>query len=143
MTFAGTPMQIVGSSTARTLLAIPSAAYTTTSGSLLFDTSTVSTLAMDITVTSFTGGTSPSITLNLDRQGADGVWYNMWPGNATGQVISSAGAFSVDVSPGGGSWSPPNGSQHAVLGAQARFRWAFTGTAAPTAVTYSVSIIGR
>lgn len=127
-----------------TLYALAGAAQAT-SGSQAFSTAGLTLLAVDITITSFTGGTTPTIVFNLDRLGADGVWYNVWPGNTTGQAQGASGlpvAFSVDVVPSGGtSWSPPNGTQHGVLTTQARFRWTTTGS--PTAVTFSVSIVGR
>lgn len=127
-----------------TLVSLPSAAQAT-SGTQAFSTAGITYLAVDLTITSFTGGTTPTIVMNLDRLGADGTWYNVWPGNTTGQAQGTSGlpvAFSVDVVPSGGtSWSPPNGTQHGVLTSQARFRWTTTG--APTAVTFSLSIVGR
>lgn len=114
-------------------------------GAQAFSTAGLTYLAIDLTITSITGGTSPTLVLNLDRLGADGNWYNVWPGNTTGQAQGASGlpvAFSVDVVPSGGtSWSPPNGTQHGVLTSQARFRWSTTGS--PTGVNFSVSVIGR
>jgi hypothetical protein len=52
----------------------------------------------------------------------------------------------VDISPGlNGSFSGPIGStiQHNVFSNTARFRWTLGGGVAPTAVTFSVSIVGR
>lgn len=128
-----------------TLASLPSAAYTTASSPVIFSTAGITFLAVDLTITSFQGGTTPTIVMFLDRLGADTNWYNVWPGNTTGQAQGAAGlpvAFSVDVSPNGGTnWSPPNGTQHGIMTNQARFRWTTTGT--PTSVTFSLSIIGR
>lgn len=127
-----------------TLASLASAAQAT-SGTLSFSTAGITYVALDMTITSFAGGTSPTIVLNFDRLGADGVWYNVWPGNTTGQSQSATGlpvAFSVDIGPTGGTnWSPPNGTQHGIMTTQARFRWSTTGT--PTSVTFSMSAIGR
>lgn len=119
------------------LVAVPSAAYTTTSGTITFNTNQVTYMALDITITSFTGGTAPNITFFIDRLGpADGVWYNVY---STG-ALTGAGATSMDIGPG---FAAATGTQHAVFTTQGRLRWAFGGTASPTAVTYSVSAIGR
>lgn len=98
-----------------------------------FATGTLSGLAVDITLTSFTGGTSPSVTFFIDRQGADTVWYRIW----TSAALTTAGATSVQIGP----WPSGTGIVTAVLTGTARFGWTTAG--APTAVTFSASVIGR
>lgn len=122
------------------LVSLPSSAYTTTGSPIVFSTNQISYLAFDVTVTSFTGGTAPTIQFFIDRLGiADGLWYNI----VSSQAFSAAGTNSWDIGPGFPSTSPPNGATHAVLTTQGRFRWVFGGTANPTAVTFSASVIGR
>lgn len=119
------------------LVALPSAAYTTASGSITFSTNQVTYMALDITLTSFTGGTTPSISFFIDRLGpADGVWYNVYSSGA----LTGATTISMDIGPG---FAAATGTTHAVFTTQGRFRWAFGGAVSPTAVTYSVSAIGR
>lgn len=123
-----------------TLLAMPNAAYTAADSPKVFTTDAVTYGALDITVASFQGGTTPSITFFLERQGADGAWYQI----LTTSAVSSALVISVDISPGlNGTYSAPPGSavQHAVFTHSARLRWTIAG--APTSVTFSASFIGR
>lgn len=124
-------------------LLIPSGTSQTASGSQSFDTTGWTYAAWDMTLTSFTGGTAPTIAFFLERQGADGVWYQI----ATTSALNSAPqAISCDVSPGlNGSMSGPLTStvQHNVFTNTARVRWVFGGTVAPTSVVFSVSVIGR
>ena len=103
-----------------------------------FSTAETDSLAFDVTVTGFTGGTSPTIQFFIDRQGADGLWYNV----IQSQTFSAAGTNSADIGPSyNSSFSPPNGVQHAVLTHQARLRYTTAG--APTGVSFSASIVGR
>lgn len=130
------------SSRAVGLLSLPSAARDTTTSPVVFDTSEVMYAAWDLTLTSFTGGTSPSVTFFLERLGLDGVWYQI----GTTSAMTSAGSVSVDVSPAlNSTMQAPLSStaQHNVFTFQARLRWTFGGTVAPTAVTFSSSIVGR
>lgn len=122
------------------LVALPSAAYVAAGSPIVFSTNQITYIAFDVTVTSFTGGTAPNIQFFIDRLGlADGLWYNIM----STATISTATFNTWDLGPGFASTSPPNGSAHAVFTTQARLRWAFGGTAAPTAVTFSASVIGR
>lgn len=101
-----------------------------------FDTTRVRCLALDITTVAFTGGTAPTVTYYVDRLGADGTWYQVYASSA----IAAPGALSIDM----GDFSlVVAGVQHAVFTGQARLRTLYGGTAAPTDVTYSYSIIGR
>lgn len=129
----GTPTQ----STPVTLISLPSAARTTPNTGTLFSTASVNYLAVDVTITAFTGGSAPTITFFVNRIGSDGVSYNVW----TGAAKNSAGAFSVDLGPGFATAADPNGSQHAVFTAQATFGWTISGN--PTSVTFSASVVGR
>lgn len=128
---------------AGTLLALPSAAYTSTvPTAATFATDWVTYAAVDITLASFTGGTAPAISFFFERQGADGVWYQIF----TTGALTTPQTISVDVSPAlNGSVSGPLSStvQHNVFSHSARLRWTFGGTAVPTAVTFSASVVGR
>lgn len=105
---------------------------------VVFSTAETDSLAFDVTVTGFTGGTSPTIQFFIDRLGVDGNWYNVMQS----QTFSAAGSNSADIGPAYNSaFSPPNGVQHAVLTHQARLRYATVG--APTGVNFSASIVGR
>ncbi|HEY6021615.1 MAG TPA: hypothetical protein VIY48_17630 [Candidatus Paceibacterota bacterium] len=121
------------------LVGLPSATYDASLSPVVFDTNQVTRAAFDVTVTSFTGGTSPSIQFVIERLGlADGLWYSV-----LSTTISSASNQSWDLGPGFPATAPPNGVSHAVFTTQGRLRWAFGGTVAPTAVTFSASLIGR
>ncbi len=125
-----------------TLIALPSAAYTGADSPKTCATAGITYGALDLTVTSFTGGSSPTITFWLEREGADTVWYQI----LTTGAINAATTISVDISPGlNGSYAGPPSStvQHAVFTASTRLRWALGGSVAPTAVTFSASFIGR
>jgi hypothetical protein len=129
---------------AQNLLTLVSAARDTgVDDGIVFDTSDTTYAAWDMTVTAITGGAStPSITFFLDRQGADGVWYQI----ATTSAITSPGTVSIDISPAlNGSVSGPLTStvQHNVFTRKGRLRWTFGGGTPPTSVTFSASIIGR
>lgn len=125
-----------------TLLLLPSASYGPTE-THTFVTSQVANFAVDMTITSLTGGTSPTITLFIERQGADGNWYPVI--SATGVTFSSG--FPQTVSIDIGQWSltasgPFNSAaQHNAATNTARIRWTTTGS--PTAVVLSASVIGR
>ncbi|MFF0409065.1 hypothetical protein ACFYUY_01345 [Kitasatospora sp. NPDC004745] len=114
-----------------TYVLVPQAAANVVGNS--FSTASVSCLAIDITLSSFTGGTTPTITFFLDRFGADGTWYRVW----TSSALNSAGATSVQVGP----FPAGTGIATAVLTGTARFGWSTTGS--PTAVTFSGSVVGR
>jgi hypothetical protein len=116
------------------ILTFLSTAQTAGNTGTSFSTSGISSLAIDATVTAFTGGTAPTIAFFIDRLGADGVWYRVW---TEGSPLSSPGVVSENIGPG---QSGTNGTS-AVLTGTARFGWVFTG--APTSVTFSASVIGR
>lgn len=91
-----------------------------------FRTDSITTLAIDATSTTIVG--SGAITLFVERQGSDGLWYSM---NGAGTAISTATATSLNIGPGTANQS--------VLTAQARLRWVLTGTS----ITVSFSVQGR
>lgn len=113
---------------------LPLAAYTTAGSPIVFDTSRWVYGALDINLTAFTGGTTPTIQFGLDRLGADGVWYNSYASS----VLNSATALCIDFGPG---FATVGSAIHHVFTTQGRLTWAITG--APTSVTFSMSMIGR
>lgn len=114
-----------------TVLSRPDAAETAAGNSGALAATNVARLAVDLTVVSFTGGTAPTITFLVERQGADGKWYQLWTSGAQ----STPGATSTSIGDGCTVTHVPTGS--------VRLRWTFGGTVAPTSVTFSASIIGR
>lgn len=127
---------IVGPSSSngsQTFITYLSAAQAAPNTGTSFSTVGVTALAVDLTVTAFTGGTSPSVTFFVDRLAADGLWYRMW----TSTGITAAGSTSSNIGPG----QAGTGNVAAVLTGTARFGWSFIGT--PTSVTFSASVIGR
>lgn len=122
----------------KSLVALPSAAYTAAQSPAVFSTVGVSELAVDITVSSVTGGTSPTLQFFLERQAADGLWYlilNTPPG------ATSPTSFTFDVGPFSLAFGGTNSAQHMVFTSQARLRWTYAGS--PTSFTFSASVFGR
>lgn len=89
----------------------------------------LSTLAVDIDVTTITGTGTPTITFFLERQGADGNWYPIWSPTA----ITTTGITSTSVGPGC--------ATDAVVTENIRLRWTVSGTT--PSFTTSISIIAR
>lgn len=123
-----------------TLLTLPSAAYGTasTANPSIFSTTYINSLAVDINITAVTGGVSPGYSYLFDRQGADGVWYNVFT-TANGTAIPAQ--YSIDTGNFSVAFTTSNTAQHCVLTNQARMRWVYAGT--PTSFTFSMSVIGR
>ena len=119
------------------LATLPSAAYTSAQSPLAISTSTVDSLAVDISVTAVTGGTTPTAQFILERQGADTNWYSIFSSTAANAPF----VLTVDVGPFSLQFGGSNTAAHAVLTSAARLRWVYTG--APTSYTFSVSVIGR
>lgn len=112
----------------------------TASASIALDTRFVDSIALDLNVVAFVAGTAPTISYFIDRQGADGTWYQVW----TSGALAATGIVSVDI--GRHAMTYAAGSvtaAHAIFTNNARFRWAFGGTANPTSVTWSASLVGR
>lgn len=114
-------------------LVYPSVARTTSNAGDSFSTSSITMMAVDTTVTTFTGGTVPTITFFVQRFAGDGVWYTVW----TSAAIAAPGATSVDLGPG----FIGTGMAHAVFTGTARFGWTLAGT--PTSVTFSAAVSCR
>jgi len=127
------PFPVAPASTFTTFLTYPSTAQAAANTGTSFSTSAVTSLAVDVNVTVFTGGASPSVTFFVDRFGADGVWYRTW----TSTAISTASSTSVVIGP----YPTATGVVTAALTSLARFGWSFAG--APTSVTFSASVVGR
>lgn len=111
-----------------TLQSLPSAAQTASGSAAPVQVGATSTVAVDINV-SAVSGTSPTLQFNLDRLGADGIWYSAWQSssiNATGQTSTSVG---------------PGCATAAVLTDKIRLRWTIGGTT--PSFTFSASLIGR
>lgn len=115
------------------LVNLPSAARTAGSN-IVFSTNQVTYIALDTSVTAFTGGTGPTIQFTVDRLGADNVWYNIW----TSTPVGSPATNSMDIGPG---LTNAAGTQHAVFTTQGRFSWVYTGS--PTSITFSATLLGR
>lgn len=105
------------------------AAPHTTSGELdCLPLGELTTLAVDVNVTAVSG-TTPTLDVFLERQGADGVWYQVWHPT---QIIA-VGQASTSVGPGA--------ATPAVLTSKLRLRWAIGGTT--PSFTFSASIWAR
>ena len=119
-------------------VASPSQAQTA-AGSETVSTAAFSSLAIDINVTAFAGGTSPSVTFTLARVGSDGVQYPMWSSGA----ISTVSKMSASIGAGftGGTGSQGAGGFPIALTGSAVFAWTFSGS--PTSVTFSASVVGH
>ncbi|MEV5944409.1 hypothetical protein [Streptomyces sp. NPDC051994] len=129
----GTSLAVTTSTTTSTFITYLSGAQAVSNAGVSFSTAAVSGLAVDITLTSFTGGSSPAVTFFVDRLGSDGVWYRIW----TSSALNSAGVTSVQIGP----FPVATGIVTAVLTGTGRFGWTSTGT--PTAITFSASVVGR
>ncbi len=111
------------------LLILQSTAYTMSGSAPAVNVPlAVSTLAVDVNVTAV-GGTSPTLALFLERQGADGIWYSIWAPAA----VTAAGAVSTSVGPG---CATP-----ASLTGMLRLRWQLGGTT--PSFTFSASVVAR
>lgn len=121
-----------------TLLAIPSAAYSTAStlNPSVFSTQYINATTLDISITASSGGTNPTVTFFYDRQGADGVWYNILSTPATVPTVT----YSIDVGPFSVTYGGTNTAQHNVFTQSARLRWT---TSQPSTITFSASVVGR
>lgn len=137
---------------AAVLCSLPQAGYTATiPPATTFSTMYITNAALDATIVSFTGGTSPTITFLFDRLGADGNWYPILPAaGQSGAATLAAGTTTVSLDIGlipqnitGGGQSSIYGSAHNVFTSSSRVRWTLGGSPAAGTVTFSVSVIGR
>lgn len=129
----GTSVPVTTSTTTSTFITYLSGAQAVSNTGVSFSTTAVSALAVDVTLSSFTGGSSPGVTFFVDRLGSDGVWYRLW----TSASLTGAGVTSVQIGP----FPVATGIVTAVLTGTGRFGWASTGS--PTAITFSASVVGR
>ena len=114
------------------ILNLASAVYTASGASATeFDTTWPEALAIDLNVTQFVNGTTPSIQFFLDRQGCDGEWYPV----ALGAAITATGKVSYSVGLGA--------TLAVVLTERARLSWVFAGAVAADSITFKGSIVGR
>ena len=115
----------------QTFLALEPTAYTASgsSGSISLGPvpRAIQALAVDVNV-SAASGTSPSLTLILERLAADGNWYQIWSPTA----ITAAGTASTSVGPGCATAQ--------VFTQTIRLRWVISGTS--PSFTFSASIVG-
>lgn len=107
----------------------PSTAVTASGSSGPLAVGVLTQLAVDVDVTALSG-TSPTLTIFVERQGADGNWYPIYSPSA----INATGLTSTSIGPG---LTTP-----ALVTSTVRFRWVIGGSATPT-VTFSVSVIAR
>lgn len=134
---------VTAASTVTLPITFNSGAQAASNTGISFGTTTANSLRVDITLTSFTGGTTPTVTFFVETLGNDGVWYRIWASAA----INSATVLSTHISPS----SPVSGPTavnsiqvqyvNAVLTGTTRFGWSSTGS--PTAITFSASVVCR
>lgn len=86
-------------------------------------------LSVDVNVSAVAGTNTPSMTLYVDRLGADGVWYPIY----TSSAVTAAAVVSTSLGRGA--------ATNATFGATARLRWVITGTT--PSFTFSASIVGK
>lgn len=105
-----------------------------------FSMTDATSIAVDITFTSFTGGTSPGITFFVQRLGASSIWYTVWS-NTT--PVTTAATISASIGPGqsGGTATSGIGGFSAVLSGTCRFGWSTTGS--PTSWSGSAQVTVR
>lgn len=110
------------------------------SGTQTVSTAAYSSLAVDLDVTAFAGGTTPSITFTLSRMGSDGIAYPFWN---SGAISSTPTKMSASFGAGftGGTGGQGAGGFPVALTGSVQFAWTTTG--APTSVTFSASIVGH
>lgn len=95
--------------------------------------SSLKELAIGINLTAMTGGTAPTVTFFITSKGLDGIYYTIYTGGA------NPGAASLPLSLGMGANSPGG----VAFGSVIRLNAVGGGTIAPTAATFSASIIGK
>lgn len=89
-------------------------------------------LSVDLTLTSFTGGTTPSINILTQRKGADGVYYTV----DTPTPLTSAGSISRSI--GGGL-----GIANNFIGFGDVLRVQIVIVGAPTAALWTASVMAK
>ncbi|MCX5209814.1 hypothetical protein OG689_11010 [Kitasatospora sp. NBC_00240] len=140
LTGGGLPITTTGAAIS---LTYPTSARAADNAGDSVDTTKYSALAIDVSVTAFTGGTTPGVTFFLDRLGADGVWYPVWTSGSlttTGKRSASVGDGMTGGTVTAGVGTGP-GAFPAALTTQARFGWTLSGS--PTSITFSASLVSR
>ncbi|HVA05514.1 MAG TPA: hypothetical protein VNG12_02115 [Acidimicrobiales bacterium] len=105
-----------------------SAVHTASGSTGPLEVGPLTTLAVDVNV-SAVSGTTPSMSLVVERQGSDGNWYSIWAPSA----VTVAGVVSTSIGPGC--------ATAAVVTSVVRLRWSITGTT--PSFTFSASVIAR
>ena len=124
-------------STVTSPITYASAAQAASNTGTSFSTTGATTLAVDATVTGFTGGSSPTVTFFIQRLGNDGIWYQIWASTA----VAATNTVTASIGPGMTGTGTNANNVSAVLTGTCRFGWSTTGT--PTAVTFSASVVAR
>jgi hypothetical protein len=114
------------------LYALASGAITGPSNSGDINVAGNDAVAVDVSVTSISGSSTPGIEFWWQRKGADGVYYDIYDSGA----ISAAGTKSATVGKGFSYASTVAIPQS--IGSTGRLRWALTGGA--SSVTASASV---
>ena len=89
-----------------------------------------SELAVDVNVTG-NQGTSPTLTITLERKGADGIYYPIWTPSA---ISTSTAQLSTSIGTGCAIAQS--------VGSIVRLKWVIGGTSTP-GYTFSASILGK
>lgn len=92
-------------------------------------------LAVDINVTTLSGGTAPTLTFHYERKGADGTWYRVTDITA---ALAATGAVSRSI---GETLTTGANAYGIALGSQVRLAWTAGGIHGTTAFT--LSVIGK
>jgi hypothetical protein len=111
-----------------TLLNLAPAARTVSGTAGPFVAGSLSRVAFDANITA-ASGVGQSLSLMVDRQGADGIWYPMY----TSPAVSAPRTVSTSIGQGM--------TVGQSLGTSIRLRWEITGTA--PSFTFSASLVGK
>lgn len=112
----------------------PMPAATASGVSDAFSTRNVHSVALDLAVRVFTGGTTPSIAFAVDRLGGDDVWYEVY----TTAAITAVGVTSVSLGLG-----HATAANNVVFTESARVRWTFAGVVVADSISFSASFYGK
>lgn len=111
---------------------VNAAAATGSGDSGQIDTTWVRSARLDWTIGTFTGGTTPNITLSLQVLGADGGWYTVYTGTAITAPVVGAGVNLAEDS-----------ANPVVFTKACRVVWTFGGAVAATSIALGLSLVGR
>lgn len=99
-----------------------------------FSTRNVRAAALDITVKTITGGTTPDITFAVDRYAGNDAWYQVYATAA----ITAPGATTVSLGLG-----HVTAANDIVFSDLARVRWTFGGGVVADSIAFSGSFYGK